>query len=151
MTSGTVRHVVSRATHESFVRKVFFDEVKLLVDTTPLQISTTLIILPDYAEDDFLRFHGLTCSIEDEISEDDSLVDTVMIAAFHPAFRYGDSPDCDALNFEKRAPYPIINILRTQLLDEHISQGKTQNIPNHNKKVLERLGSEQLRRLYCLF
>ncbi|KAI0563248.1 hypothetical protein FGB62_44g138 [Gracilaria domingensis] len=121
--SDTVRYVVSRVAHESLVREVFFDEVKLLMAVTPEQISTTLIVMPDYATNDFLRFHALASSIENEISEDEDLVDSILIASFHPNFCYEGTAKNDALNFEKRSPYPVINILRAEVLDEYIAQG----------------------------
>ncbi|PXF42085.1 hypothetical protein BWQ96_08191 [Gracilariopsis chorda] len=148
--SDRVRLVVSSATCESTARDKFYTEVRLLMSADPDEIVTTLIVMPDFATTDFLRFHEFASDIEDEISEDVNLVDAVLIAAFHPMHRYEGMGADSALNFEKRAPYPTINILRTPLLDDYISQGRTMNIPHHNKQVLEKLGSDKLKLLYQL-
>lgn len=146
--SDTVRLVVSKAACESTARNVLYDEVRLLMNADPHKITTTLIVLPWFAATDFPRFHAFASNIECEISEDVDLVDAVLIAAFHPTHCYHGMDEDDALNFEKRAPYSTINILRTSLLDEHISQGRTANIPHHNKQILEKMGSDKLKQLY---
>lgn len=46
----------------------------------------------------------------------------IQLASFHPAFQWADT-DFDApLNFEKRAPFPVINLLRAARVREYASE-----------------------------
>lgn len=72
-----------------------------------------------------------------------------MLVCFHPRHAYADAAAADApVNFDKRAPYPIVNLLRTEQVDEYIDQGLTQDILERNEETLEAVGATQLLQLY---
>lgn len=148
--SGSVRLITSLATDEGKVVELVFEEIQLLLNTNSKAISTTLLAFPKFSANDFLRFNTLAIDIEEEISADDGLVDAVLIAAFHPLHQYGGMSFDDAVNFEKRAPYPVINILRAPLLDDYMEEGRTGSISGDNEQTLERIGSETLKNMYTL-
>eukprot|EP01040_Poterioochromonas_malhamensis_P011595 gene11595-12647_t len=69
----------------------------------------------------------------------------LQLACFHPQFEWADCPDFnDPLNFEKRAPFPTINILRSKRIRELASELKTRKIANHNSNILTSIGGQKL-------
>lgn len=149
--SNSVRVTISDCENETQVRRDFYSEVGTLVESSPHEVSTTLLVMPEFAATDFLRFHRLCEKLEHDIEEDDALVDEVMIACFHPQHQWGDSEYVDdAINFDKRAPYPVINLLRAPQVDRQVEEGKTQHILERNQLKLESMGSAELKSLYRL-
>lgn len=69
----------------------------------------------------------------------------IQLASFHPNFQWSDSPFDDAINFEKRAPFPIINLLRAAKVREYANSESTKRISGYNLKSLESAGSGVLR------
>lgn len=56
-------------------------------------------------------------------NEDDEEQQEIQLAFFHPAFEWGDSEEFNSpLNFEKRAPFPTINLLRAATIREYANQ-----------------------------
>lgn len=147
--SNTVRLRVSGAENEREALEEFASEVSVLLGSSPKSISTTLLVLPRFAPTDFLRFHDLCAELERKIELSQSLVDEVMLACFHPLHQWGDSESLDdAINFDKRAPYPVINLLRASEVDKYVEQGKTQRILERNQDTLQRMGPARLKELY---
>lgn len=147
--ANSVRLTVSDAEDERQVRKALDSELAMLLRSSPLEVSTTLLVMPKFATTEFLRFHQLCGELTDEVEGDEELVDEVMLACFHPQHQWGDSESADdAINFDKRAPYPIINLLRAPEVDKYVEEGKTQRILERNQATLEHLGSEELKKLY---
>jgi hypothetical protein len=66
------------------------------------------------------------------------------IAAFHPSFQWADTDINEPLNFEKRAPFPTINLLRAPKVRKYASEGKTAMIADANKNRLVEAGSSVL-------
>ena len=74
----------------------------------------------------------------------------VQPAFFHPAWSF-EGLDADSpIHFEKRAPYPVINLLRRQQLDSVVEAGLSRGvvvnkqIAEHNAAALEREGYRAL-------
>jgi hypothetical protein len=111
-----------------------------------------------------------TSQEEDEKEDDDgcSTVDNIPIgcditvAAFHPQWRFGQDGGNDyeeAVNFEKRAPYPTISIVRSSAIDVLMnddddsvvidcSAPATRRIADQNEKTLRDIGIDKLRELF---
>lgn len=149
MDRACVRVVVTDATTETAYRAAVTKEVSLMLNVGPEKIETTLVVAPDFAPDDFLRFNELAETLTAEYEEDEFYGDRVMLACFHRRHLYGDAigPNA-AVNFDKRAPYSTINLLRTEQVEEFIDQGLTQDVLQRNKETLEGVGSKQLLALY---
>ncbi|CAN0461126.1 unnamed protein product, partial [Ectocarpus sp. 8 AP-2014] len=64
------------------------------------------------------------------------LVDQVLVACFHPRHTFHGLEQDDVLNYEKRSPYPTINLLRADMVDEYIAMGRTLGIAEHNERRL---------------
>ena len=69
----------------------------------------------------------------------------IQLASFHPNFQWSDSEFDDALNFEKRAPFPVINLLRAARVRDYANSESTKRISGYNVKSLQAAGSELLR------
>lgn len=147
LSSNTVRVHVSAARTERAVRAAVASETALLLCTSKAEMSTSLLVLPRFASADFRRFHALCVELEDAIERDDALVDDVMLACFHPRHEWAGDVG-EALHFDKRAPYPVINFLRAEVVDRYVGEGKTQRILQRNQETLERVGVERLREMY---
>mmetsp|Transcript_17042 Transcript_17042/g.25022 ORF Transcript_17042/g.25022 Transcript_17042/m.25022 type:complete len:139 (+) Transcript_17042:213-629(+) len=105
------------------------------------QVPTTILALPNLHTADFMAWHLFTEDLADDLDEGGKLEevgDDVLVAVFHPQFEFGGLDEQDqVLNFEKRAPIPIINLLRTEAIDRGIEKGITaESIRDHNEKAL---------------
>jgi uncharacterized protein len=145
---GSVRLTVSRARDiENGVRDVL-QEAVALIEATPSQLSTTLVILPDAlgSFDDFLE----AAAAVEEALDASEVSSFLQLASFHPHYRFlGVEPD-DLGNFTNRAPYPILQLLRVeevgQALDGH---PEPEAIPERNIARLLGLGPEALASLWA--
>lgn len=149
--------VVIRDDVSSFIEAntVLRDEIKLLLETPPEQVTTTLIVLPNYRKDNFISFHYDCGMFDDMVEDSEEFNDSVMMAYFHPCHQWADAKDPkDAINFDKRSPFPILNILRTVQVDEYIEQGRTQDILPRNQRTLCQLGDDEVNKrfdaLHCI-
>lgn len=146
---NSVRSVISHATSEQDLIHSVSEEIDFIIQADPAQVSTTLLVYPDFSPDDFLRFHDVCSSIDESVEHNELLVDQIMLAHFHPAHQWADaSHEHDPINFDKRSPYPVINILRAPQVDQYIEEGKTQNIVDRNRRTLERLGPDRVQQLF---
>lgn len=147
--AGTTRTHVTHAHDEPSVQSALAHEISLITQSAPHVLSTTLLVLPHFAPNDFLRFHHLCNEMEAAIETDERLVDEVMLACFHPLHQWADTERVDdVINFDKRAPYPIINLLRAEQVDQYVNEGRTQGILERNQHTLQTLGVEKLKKMY---
>lgn len=144
-----MRTVVTPAVDEAALRGVVEREANLLVATPRSQIETTLIVAMAFASDDFLRFHEFATELEESLEKDDFFGERVMVACFHPEHCWGDAESVhSAENFDKRAPYPVVNLLRFDQVSEYVDEGLTEDILDRNLETLRELGSEKLLDMY---
>ena len=130
---------------EAAARALFLNEAKFLMDHTEEQVPTTIVALPNLYPEDFMRWHLFTEQLADDLEVGGTLEhigDDVLVAVFHPAFEFGGLDDEDeVLNYEKRAPMPLINLLRTAAIDRGIAKGITaESIREHNEAALRAEG-----------
>lgn len=68
----------------------------------------------------------------------------IQFAFFHPLFAWSGTQFGDAINFEKRAPFPTINLLRAARIRAWADTTKTSKIANSNLSRLESVGAAAL-------
>jgi hypothetical protein len=98
---------------------------------------------------------------EDEDGHSNGLGCDITVAAFHPKWRFGQDGNNNheqAVDFEKRAPYPTISIVRSSAIDALMndddnvvidsSAPATRRIAYQNEKTLRDIGLEKLRELF---
>ena len=123
-------------------------------------LATVLLIAPNFAKHDFGRFYRFEKFLNSYLDrnqrlsnvaggEEEGVGDQIMVACFHPEYEYGSGEEEDkAVNFDKRAPYSIINLLRCEMVDRFIEQERTKGILERNKCTLTRIGEKKLNELY---
>ena len=113
-------------------------------------------ILRPEAEGGIEDFYGLYCWLTDLLESGDEpiLDDQVQPAFFHPDWTFEGVAADSPLHYEKRAPLPVINLLRRADLDEVVARGLeagrivNKEIADHNAAELEATGEVALRRLF---
>ncbi len=140
-----VRYMVSDATEAADVLDDLERELKLLAETDPAQVDTTLLIVPD-ALADFLEFNDVLF-FADRLLKSLRLAGMLQIASFHPQYQFeGTAPD-DIENYTNRAPYPILHLLREDSIARAADAfPDAADIYERNMETMRRLGHEGLRR-----
>lgn len=138
---GQVRFVVSDAEqplplHDDLVR-----ELKLLRDTDPDEVDTTLLIHPRVLGD-FMDFNDFLEIADDTVAEL-SLDGQVQVASFHPDFQFeGTAPD-DITNYTNRSPFPTLHLLREASIDRAVAAfPDAASIFEANMTTLDSLGHD---------
>ena len=150
-----IRYAVTEATSDEELVEDFFVEGRLLLDSDADELATTMLIAPNYAAsiEEYSNLYGwLTDTLEDE--SETLLENGVQPAFFHPHWNFEGLPNDDPINFEKRAPMPVINLLRRADLDAVVEKGLAKgrivnrDIAEHNAAALEAEGFDALVRSF---
>jgi hypothetical protein len=120
------------------------------------EFATTMLIAPRY-EGSIDEFSDLYTWLVDVLEGDDEpiLENGVQPAFFHPDWAFDGLPGDSAIHFEKRAPIPIINLLRRRDLDAVVQQGLAsgrvvnKEIAEHNAAALEAEGYDALAAIFA--
>lgn len=136
-----VRYVVCDAKEAADVLDVLERELKLLAETDPAQVDTTLLIVPE-ALADFLEFNDLLY-FAGRLLGSLRLEGMLQIASFHPQYQFeGTEPD-DIENYTNRAPYPILHLLREDSIARAAAAfPDAADIYERNMETMRRLGHE---------
>lgn len=141
-----VRYVVSTATEAPDVLGELERELRLLDETDPAEIDTTLLILP-HAVADFLDYNDLLY-FADRLLGSLGLEGTLQIASFHPQYQFADSEPDDIENYTNRAPYPILHLLREDSIARAAAAfPDAADIYERNQATMRRLGHAGWRRV----
>ncbi|MEH6580586.1 MAG: DUF1415 domain-containing protein [Halioglobus sp.] len=143
--SDKLRIRVSDAVAPEALRSAFLRELDLLQSSTEEEIATILLAFPFTLSsfDDYLDF----------LDEAQALVvaagleDLVQLASFHPDYQFEGEPADAPGNFSNRSPYPMIHLLRENMLTRVLAEFQApEQIPQQNIRTLEALGLAELRR-----
>jgi hypothetical protein len=107
---GQIRYVVSAAQTEDALLDDLERELKLLVETAPEDVDTTLLITPRVLTDfdDFSNFLDLV----EVVLRAQGLIGVLQVASFHPDYVFADAEADDIANHTNRAPYPTLHLIR---------------------------------------
>jgi hypothetical protein len=138
---GQIRYVVSEARTVEDVVVELADELRLLHESDPNDIDTTLFITPD-AFADFADYNDALFFAERLLGEL-KLAGELQIASFHPQYQFdGTEPD-DIDNYTNRAPFPIFHLLREASIDRAVAAfPDASDIYERNIETLRRLGHD---------
>lgn len=106
-------------------------------------ITTTLLIYPQgFAEfTDFLTLND----IADDLLAEQAYEGIYQLASFHPDYQFADSEFDDASNYTNRSPYPMLHILREELVEKAVqAHTDPEQIPQRNIELARGLGREKL-------
>ncbi len=145
MASGTVRIEVSTARRPADLRQAFLSELDLLQANPESSLATTLLVFGNALQsfDDYLDF----VADAESLLEAAGLEGLMQVASFHPDYQFhGEAADAPG-QFSNRSPFPMIHLLRESMITRLVaSYPAPESIPEHNVRVLEALGSDELQR-----
>jgi hypothetical protein len=127
---GLIRIVECEDLDEDDQMSFFLEELDLLNQTDPVDISTTIIAYP-LGSSDFNVFNDFVGELESMLEEAE-LSDVFQLVAFHPDFVFVDT-DFDHLgNYVNRSPFPILHILRSEEIARALKNPKDGEIISFN-------------------
>ncbi len=149
--ASTLRISICREHQPEALHRAFLEELDILQGCSEREIATTLLIFPEALPsfDEYLDFFDDA----QELLIQAGLEGLFQLASFHPQYEFeGEEPGA-ASHFSNRAPYPIIHLLREDMMERVLRDfPNPENIPGDNIKTLEQIGTEELKaRLGCLF
>jgi hypothetical protein len=144
---GQVFYCVDRGTTMEDMYSRYWKEVVRVEQNKEKDLSTTLLIAPEFCMDNLELFESFTNTLTQPLTAlgVESLLQLVF---FHPhwSFRDGDarSGDGQAANYARRSPWPMINILRTSQVRAAQKGIPTGLVYKQNEKTLAAIGVDKL-------
>jgi hypothetical protein len=138
-----IRYIVSEAATPEALLEDLITELQRLIEASPGEIETTLLIHPNALRD----FHDYNDFLEiaDEALAVLGLEGHVQIASFHPDYQFADTEADDVGNATNRSPYPMLHLLREESIARAVeSFGDTDVISVANIATLKKLGHDGL-------
>lgn len=97
--------------------------------------ETTLLILPDLWQD-FADYLDLVDVLNDLLDRA-GWRGRIQLATFHPDYVFGDAPAEDPANYTNRSPYPMLHLIREDLLAKALQHyPHPERIPERNVALL---------------
>ena len=140
-----LRIAVCEETDSAALLRAFLGELDLLQRSTEQDIATTLLAFPNALHD----FEDYLCLLEDagDLLVESGLEGVVQLASFHPRYQFAGEAPGAASHYSNRAPYPMIHLLREEMLSRVLDDGAdTASIPDKNIATLTALGVDELQR-----
>ncbi|MDY7575932.1 DUF1415 domain-containing protein [Actimicrobium sp. CCI2.3] len=113
-----IRFQVSNATTTSALLADLAEEMRMLSESDPEIIDTTLLIHPHLLAD-FLDYNDFL-DLADQALEDLQLDGILQIASFHPHYQFAGTRPDDIENYTNRSPYPTLHLLRENSIDRAV-------------------------------
>lgn len=118
MPQGGVSYPITRAKTAEAVYAQFWQQVLELDATDERELSTVLLITPDFAMYAPGGYDALADTLNGALTEL-GMERHIQLVFFHPEYTFRDgqqrigNSEAAAANFARRSPYPMINLLRT--------------------------------------
>lgn len=143
---GQVRYVVSETQDTQQLLKELEQELRLLQQSDPKEIETTLLIHPRVLND-FYDYNNFLDEV-DWLIKHLQMQGEFQVASLHPDYQFAGTQSTDVENYTNRAPYPSLHLLREELLEQAIAAHPDPDaIPNTNIRTMEKLGEEKVKEL----
>lgn len=150
---GNVFYTVDRATSVEDVYFVYWKEVVRVQDANEKDLSTTLLILPEFLIDNVEIFENFSNSLTQPL-ESLHVEDLLQLVFFHPEWTFRDGGERSgigsAANYARRSPWPMINILRTSQVRTAQKGIPTGLVYQQNEKTLSKVGTKTLEKMLRL-
>ena len=144
--SDALRVTVCEATDDESVAVTLLDEIERIQKASEAEIATTLVVLTNALQrfDDYLAF----LDGAQQLLEEMDLLGVLQLASFHPDYQFAGEPIEAASHFTNRAPFPMIHVLREDMLTRALeTYPNPEQIPERNSQKLEDLGRERLQQM----
>ncbi|UTH74422.1 DUF1415 domain-containing protein [Chromobacterium sp. IIBBL 290-4] len=143
-----VRIQVSEATDPQQLAEELAAELKLLAETDPQEIDTTLLVHPK-ALTRFLDFNEFL-DIADAIVDELKLEGEIQVASFHPRFQFEGTGVNDIENYTNRSPYPTLHLIREASIDRAVEAfPEAEAIFERNIETVQKLGLEGWKAMFA--
>eukprot|EP00283_Hemiselmis_rufescens_P012519 CAMPEP_0173449472 /NCGR_PEP_ID=MMETSP1357-20121228/42784_1 /TAXON_ID=77926 /ORGANISM="Hemiselmis rufescens, Strain PCC563" /LENGTH=400 /DNA_ID=CAMNT_0014416069 /DNA_START=15 /DNA_END=1214 /DNA_ORIENTATION=+ len=147
---GGVHYPVSRVKTCEECYEVYWREVNYLISSPEKDVSTTLLIIPEFAIQNVEGFTSFTDTLTHPL-EPLGIEKLIQLVYFHPQWVFRDGADRmgdqSAANFARRSPFPMINILRTKQVRLAQKSIPTGLVYTQNEETLNEVGADKLQRM----
>jgi len=146
---GQVYYDVDRCSKIEHVYASYWREVVRLDQSNEKDLSTTLLILPEFSIHNIELFENLSTTLTQPL-EPLGLDKLTQLVFFHPRWTFRDGGanraggDSQSANYARRSPWPMINLLRTSQVRAAQKGIPTGLVYTQNEKTLRGIGSEKL-------
>ncbi|KTD62683.1 DUF1415 domain-containing protein [Legionella shakespearei] len=141
---GTLRISVSESKKKAQALEDLMSEV-LFLDENPA-VETTLLVF-SHAFKDFFAYLDFV-DLAEQLIQVQGYEGTYQLASFHPDYYFADSDPEDVSNYTNRSPYPMLHLLREDMLEKAIhAYGDTDTIPEKNCTLMRELGLQKVQEL----
>jgi len=144
---GKVFYTIDRCTKIEDMYARYWKEVVRLEQNTEKELSTTLLIAPEFYRDNVELFDNFSNSLTQPL-ESLKIEDLIQLVFFHPQWTFRDgnerAGERGAANYARRSPWPMINILRTKQVRTAQRGIPTGLVYQQNEKTLSSIGSKKL-------
>jgi len=141
--SQGLRIAICKDSGAEALRRAFLQELDILQSSLEQEVGTTVLVF-SAALQSFEQYLDFLADAQELLAEA-GLEGLLQLASFHPEYQFeGEEPGA-ASHFSNRAPYPIIHILREDMMERVLRDfPNPENIPKENIKTLEQIGAEEL-------
>jgi hypothetical protein len=144
---GTVFYGVDRCSGFEDMYHGYWKEVVRLERNPEKDISTTLLITPEFCLDNVELFDSFTTTLTQPLAAL-GIEDLLQLVFFHPNWSFRDgsarSGEQEAANYARRSPWPMINLLRTSQVRAAQKGIPTGLVYKQNEKTLQSIGVDRL-------
>lgn len=144
---GPVFYTVDRSTSLEDMYACYWSEVVRVEQQDEKDLSTTLLIGPEFCMDNVEIFEQFSTTLTQPLSALD-VERQIQLVFFHPNWSFRDGGerggDGAAANYARRSPWPMINILRTNQVRAAQKGIPTGLVYKQNEKTLSGVGVDKL-------
>lgn len=144
---GPVYYTIDRSTSMEDMYARYWQEVVRVANRSERDLSTTLLIAPEFCMDNVEIFESFSTTLTQPLSAL-GIEDAIQLVFFHPQWSFRDGGerggDGAAANYARRSPWPMINILRTNQVRAAQKGIPTGLVYKQNEKTLAGVGVEKL-------
>ena len=144
---GPVFYCVDRCTQMEDMYARYWKEVVRVEQNPEKDISTTLLIAPEFLIDNIELFESFSNTLTQPLTAL-GVEDLLQLVFFHPQWTFRDGGERSgmgaAANYARRSPWPMINILRTKQVRAAQRGIPTGLVYQQNEKTLNAVGTEKL-------
>lgn len=112
--------------------------------------ETAIIVLPD----GFASFQDYLYLVDccEQLIIKEGYEGIYQVASFHPDYVFQGSNESDPANYTNRSPFPLLHLLREDLLENALKKyPHPEKIPENNIEMTRRLGLEHMKSLFETF
>ncbi|VEU44675.1 unnamed protein product [Pseudo-nitzschia multistriata] len=144
---GPVYYTTDRSSSFEDMYAVYWEEVVRVEQQPESDLSTTLLITPEFCMDNVELFETWSTTLTQPLSAL-GIEESIQLVFFHPHWTFRDGGERGgegaAANYARRSPWPMINILRTNQVRAAQKGIPTGLVYKQNESTLSKIGVQKL-------